>query len=109
MSPMDNLPSDEKQRALKLLTSVTIAPGSNTGAQAGWFLITPPQEANGHYDASAPLSKWKIEEGAGSREKCQEVQAFLGSLAQKKGAPGDIEEIKAAQCVSMHDPRLEAN
>jgi len=109
MSPMNDLPPSEKQRALKLLTSVTIVPGSNNGAHAGWFLITPPQEADGHYDATAPLSKWKIEEGAGSREKCQEVQAFLSSLAQKKGGPGDVEETKAAQCVSMDDPRLEAN
>jgi hypothetical protein len=55
------------------------------------------------------LSKWKIEEGAGTREKCREVQAFLTLRVRKDGNPSDIEEVKGASCVSMDDPRLEGN
>ena len=77
-------------------------------ALTGWFLITPPQ-SNGHYDVSAPLSKWKIEEGAGDAGKMQRPQASLNSLALKKGQPDDIEEVKNARCVSTDDPRLEGN
>ena len=109
MSPTDELPPPEKQHAIKLLTSVTISPGSNSSAETGWFLITPPQQSNGHYDASAPLSKWKIEEGAGSRDKCERLQTFLNSTVPKQGRPEDIEEVKDARCVSMDDPRLEGN
>jgi hypothetical protein len=76
---------------------------------AGWFLITPPPQANGHYDTSAPLSKWKIEEGAGTKEQCRETRALLSSRALKEGRSGDAEEAKDAQCVSMDDPRLEGN
>ena len=76
-------------------------------ALAGWFLITPPPQSNGHYDTSAPLSKWKIEGGAGTREQCKETQALLSARAIKEGRPSDIVEIKHAQCVSMDDPRLE--
>lgn len=109
MGPTDDLPRPEKQQAIKLLSSVTISPGSNPGADAGWFLITPPQRSDGQYDVSAPLSKWKIEEGAGTRDKCRRLQAFLKSAAPRQGRPADIEEIKDARCVSMDDPRLEGN
>ncbi|HVA39656.1 MAG TPA: hypothetical protein VNF49_03265 [Candidatus Binataceae bacterium] len=77
-------------------------------ALTGWFLITPPQ-ANSHYDTSAPLSKWKIEGGAATREQCKATQASLGSRALKQGRPGDAEAVKDAQCVSTDDPRLEGN
>ncbi len=109
MSPTDDLPPPEKERAIKLLSSATIVPGSSPATLTGWFLITPPPQANGHYDTSAPLSKWKIEEGAGTREKCREVQAFLTLRARKEGKPSDVEEVKDAWCVSMDDPRLEGN
>jgi hypothetical protein len=109
MSPTDNLPPPEKERAIKMLSSATIVPGSSPAADTGWFLITPPPQANGHYDTSAPLSKWKIEEGAGTREKCREVQAFLTMRVRKDGKPSDIEQVKGASCVSMDDPRLEGN
>lgn len=108
MSPTDDLPPLEKAQAIKLLSSVTIVAGSSPKASAGWFLITPP-EASSHYDTSAPLSKWKIEEGAGSFEKCKELQAFLSSLVLKQGKPGDIEQVKDARCISMDDPGLEGN
>lgn len=75
----------------------------------GWFLITPPPQANGHYDPSAPLSKWKVEGGAGTREQCKETQALLSSRAVKENRPGDIEAVKNAQCVPMDDPRLQGN
>jgi hypothetical protein len=75
----------------------------------GWFLITPPPLANGRYDTSAPLSKWKVEGGAGTREQCKEEQALLGSRAAKEARPADIEAVKDAQCVPMDDPRLEGN
>jgi hypothetical protein len=109
MTPMDDLPRAEKNRAIRLLASVTIAGGPNGGAESGWFLITPPQKADGHYDSSAPLSKWKIEEGAGSQAKCQEVQTFLTSVVQKKGGPGDLEQVRDARCIPMDDPRLDQN
>jgi hypothetical protein len=78
-------------------------------ALAGWFLITPPPLANGRYDTAAPLAKWKVEGGAGTREQCKEEQALLGSRAAKEGRPSDIEVVKEAQCVRMDDPRLEGN
>jgi hypothetical protein len=109
MTPTDDLPASEKQQALKLLSSVTISPGTSSGADAGWFLITPPPQSDGHYDVSAPLSKWKIEEGAGSREKCERLQTFLKSAAPKQGQPADVEEVKDSRCVAMDDPRLEGN
>jgi hypothetical protein len=109
MSPTDNLPPPEKQRAIKLLTSVTISPGSNPSAEPGWFLITPPELSNGHYDVTAPVSKWKIEEGAGSQDKCERLRTTLSSLALKQGQPADVEQVKAARCVSMDDPSLEGN
>ena len=109
MSATDNLPPPEKQRAIKLLTSVTISPGSNPSAEAGWFLITPPELSNGHYGVTAPVSKWKIEEGAGSQDKCERLRTTLSSLALKQGQPADVEQVKAARCVSMDDPSLEGN
>jgi hypothetical protein len=108
MSSTDDLPPAEKAQAIKLLSSVTIIAGSTPTASAGWFLITPPK-TNSHYDTSAPLSKWKIEEGAGSFEKCRELQAFLRSLVLKRGKPGDVEQVKDARCISMDDPVLEGN
>ena len=76
---------------------------------AGWFLVTPPPRANGHFDVSAPLSKWKVEGGAGTREQCIAARALLRSRAAKENNPSDIEAIKNAQCVPMDDPRLEGN
>src|ERR1700675_1618732 len=75
----------------------------------GWFLITPPPLANGHYDPSAALSKWKIEGGAATREQCNEPQPLLSSRAVKENRPNDIEATKNAQCVQMDDPRLQGN
>jgi len=109
MSPTDDLPAPEKRHAIKFLSSVTIAPGSSPAANTGWFLITPPRKADGHYDDSAPLSKWKVEEGAGSQDKCERLRTTLSSLALKQGQPADIEQVKASRCVSMDDPRLEGN
>jgi len=107
MTPTNELPPPEKKQAIKLLSSVTISAGPRPVAVSGWFLITPPRQSNGHYDVSAPLSKWKVEEGAGDREKCKGLQALLNSLALKKGQPDDIEEVKNARCVAMDDPRFD--
>ena len=82
---------------------------TDAAADSGWFLITPPQKADGHFDDSVPLSKWKVEEGAGSQDECERLRATLSSLALKQGQPADIEQVKAARCVSMDDPRLEGN
>jgi hypothetical protein len=109
MIPTDDLPPPEKQQAIKLLSSVTISPGPKAEADPGWFLITPPQQSDGHYDVSAPISKWKIEEGAGTRDKCERLQTFLRSAAPQQGQPADIEQIKDSRCVSMDDPHLEGN
>jgi hypothetical protein len=109
MSPTDNLPPPEKQHAIKLLSSVTISPGTSPSAETGWFLITPPKRSDGHYDAMAPVSKWKVEEGAGSQDKCERLRTTLNSLALKQGQPADVEQVKAARCVSMDDPSLEGN
>ncbi len=108
MSPTDDLPPPEKAQAIKLLSSVTITAALSPKASAGWFLITPPK-ASSHYDTSAPLWKWKIEEGAGSQEKCKDLQVFLSSLVLKHGNPNDIEQVKDARCISMDDPALEGN
>jgi hypothetical protein len=70
-------------------------------ALAGWFLITPPPQSNGHYDTSAPLG------GAGTSEQCKETQALLSARAIKADRPSDIVAIKHGRCVSMDDPRLE--
>jgi hypothetical protein len=75
-------------------------------ALIGWFLITPPPQANGHYDTAAPLSRWKIEGGAGTRKECEETQALLTSRATKESRPSDVEAVKDARCVPMDDPRL---
>jgi hypothetical protein len=109
ISATNDLPPPEKQQALKLLSSVTITGGASSEAPAGWFLITPPQQSDGHYDTAAPLSKWKVEEGAGSRVKCEGLQTYLSSLALEQGRPGDIEEVKDSRCVSQDDPRLTGN
>jgi hypothetical protein len=82
---------------------------TDAAADSGWFLITPPQKADGHFDDSVALSKWKVEEGAGSQDECERLRATLSSLALKQGQPADIEQVKAARCVSMDDPRLEGN
>ncbi|HLK88100.1 MAG TPA: hypothetical protein VKT27_16480 [Candidatus Binataceae bacterium] len=76
---------------------------------AGWFLITPPLQANGRYDLAASLSKWKIEGGAGSREQCLQTRALLSARAAKENNPSDIEAVKSARCVPMNDPQLEGN
>jgi hypothetical protein len=108
MSPTDDLPSPQKALAIKLLSSVAIVPGSSSAGSTGWFLITPPK-ASSHYDTLAPLSRWKVEEGAGSLEKCKQLQAFLSSLVLKQGAPSDVEEVKDARCISMADPGFDGN
>ncbi|MGZ6184290.1 MAG: hypothetical protein ACXWNN_00200 [Candidatus Binataceae bacterium] len=109
MTPTDDLSPPEKHLAIKLISSVTISPDASPAADSGWFLITPPQKADGHFDDSVPLSKWKVEEGAGSQDECERLRATLSSLALKQGQPADIEQVKAARCVSMDDPRLEGN
>ncbi len=76
---------------------------------AGWFLITPPLQRNGRYDLAAPLSKWKIEGGAGSREECLQTQALLGARAARENNPSDIQAVKSAKCVPMNDRQLEGN
>jgi hypothetical protein len=110
MTPTDDLPPAEKRRALKLLSSVRIATDSASSepkAETGWFLITPPREPDGQYNGSAPISKWKIQEGAGSRDKCERLRTILASVAAKQGHPGDAEQVKAARCIAMDDPRLD--
>jgi hypothetical protein len=78
-------------------------------ALTGWFLITPPPQTNGHYDTSAPLYRWKIEGGAGTRKECKETQALLSSRAIKENRASDVEAVKDTQCVPMDDPRLLVN
>ncbi len=109
MTSMDDLPPQEKRHALELLASVRVARGTPASANGGWFLISPPRRPDGHFDASAPFSKWKVEEGAGSRDKCERLRAALSSMALKQGQPSDVEQVKAARCVAMDDPRLDNN
>jgi hypothetical protein len=110
MTPTDDLPPAEKRRALKLLSSARIAADSESSSPAaasGWFLITPPRKPDGHYDSTAPVSRWKIQEGAGSREKCERLLITLTSVVKRQGQPSDAEEVKHARCVSMDDPGLD--
>ena len=78
-------------------------------ALAGWYLMTPPTQAKGRYDTSAPLSKWRIEAGFGTSEECKKMLVLLSSSALKEGKPDDIEAVKDAQCVSTDDARLKGN
>jgi len=78
-------------------------------ALTGWYLITPPPQANGHLDTSAPLSQWRIQSGFGTGEDCKNTVAELSSKALKEGKSDDAEELKASQCVSTDDPRLKGN
>lgn len=107
MVSTDDLPALQKEHAIKLLSSVSVSTGASPAADSGWFLITPPRKADGHYDDSATLSKWKVEEGAGSEDKCERLRTALNSLALKQGSASDIEQVKASRCISMNDPRLE--
>ena len=107
MVSIDDLPARQKEHAIKLLSSISVSTRAIPAADSGWFLITPPEKADGHYDDSAGLSKWKVEEGAGSEDKCQRLRAALSSLALKQGSASDIEQVKASRCISMNDPRLD--
>jgi len=107
MISTDDLPAHEKEHAVKLLSSISVAAGASPAADSGWFLITPPKKADGHYDDSAALPKWKVEEGAGSEDKCERLRAALSSLALKQGSSSDIEQVKASRCISMNDPQLD--
>lgn len=78
-------------------------------ALAGWYLLTPPLQDNGHFDTSAPLSEWRIQSGFGTGEDCKNTVAELSSKAMKEGRSGDADELKASQCVSTDDPRLKGN
>ena len=70
-------------------------------------MITPPPQATGHYDTSAPLSKWKIEGGAASREECEQTRTLLSGRATKQGRASDIEAVKDARCVPQDNPALQ--
>ena len=76
-------------------------------ALTGWFMITPPPLSTGHYDTSAPLSKWKIEGGAATREECEQTRTLLSGHATKQGRASDIEAVKDARCVAQDDPALQ--
>jgi hypothetical protein len=78
-------------------------------ALAGWYLITPPPQANGQFDTSVPLSEWRIQSGFGTGEDCKNTVAELSSKAMREGRSGDADELKASQCVSTDDPRLKGN
>jgi hypothetical protein len=78
-------------------------------ALAGWYLITPPSQTNGHFDTSAPLSEWRIQSGFGTGDDCKKTVAELSSKAMKEGKSGDADELKASQCVATDDPRLKGN
>jgi len=78
-------------------------------ALTGWYLMTPPTQAKGRYDTSAPLSKWRIEAGFGTGEECKKTLVLLSSRALKEGKPDDIEALKDAQCVATDDARLKGN
>ena len=78
-------------------------------ALAGWYLITPPPQRNGHYDASVPMSKWRIQSGFGTGDDCKKPGAELSSKARKEGNAADAEELKVSRCVPTDDPRLKGN
>jgi hypothetical protein len=75
-------------------------------ALTGWYLMTPPLQANGHHDQAAPLEKWRIEAGFGTGDDCKKTLGVLSSRAAKEGKSRDIEAVKDAQCVSTDDPRI---
>ncbi len=75
----------------------------------GWYLMTPPQQASGHYDTAAPLSEWQIESGFATGEECRKTLTMLASRARKEGRADDIEKVKEARCVPTDDARLKEN
>ncbi len=78
-------------------------------ALGGWYLMTPPLQANGRYEKSAPLSRWRVESGFGSREDCMKTIADLIERASTQGRRDDAEELKVAKCVSTDDPRIKGD
>jgi hypothetical protein len=78
-------------------------------ALTGWYLMTPPPQAKGRYDKSAPLENWRIEAGFATGEDCRRTLSVLSSRAAKEGKSNDIEAVKDAQCVSTDDPRIKGN
>ena len=78
-------------------------------ALTGWYLITPPPQANGHFDTSVPMSRWRIQSGFGTGDDCKKTVAELSSQALKQGNSADAEELKVSRCVSTDDPRLKGN
>jgi hypothetical protein len=76
---------------------------------AGWYLMTPPPEANGRYDTAAPLSEWRVEAGFATGEECRKTLTLLASRARQEGRAGDLEKVKNARCASTSDPRLKEN
>lgn len=71
--------------------------------------MTPPLDANRHYDLAAPLSDWRIESGFATGDDCKKTLVILGSRARAEGRPDDIEKVKDARCVSTDDPRLKGS
>ena len=85
MTPTDDLPPPEKQHAIKLLSSVTIAPASSPNAETGWFLITPPQQSDGHFDDSVPYRNGKSKKAPVRTINARGFEPLLSSLALKQG------------------------
>jgi hypothetical protein len=78
-------------------------------ALTGWYLLTPPMNANRHYNRSAPLPDWHIEAGFPSGEDCRKTLAVLASRARAERSTADVEKVKEARCVSSDDPALKGN
>lgn len=71
---------------------------------AGWYLMIPPTAATS-YDASAPLSTWRVFSAHDHAYECEGAKFLNREGAKQKNDP-----IKAAldqaQCIATDDPRL---
>lgn len=76
----------------------------------GWYLMLPPWVAKGRFDASAPLSKWKISGRFNTGEQCKLVQKAVVDWyidhPNDKQASWFRSLYGASRCVSANDPRL---
>jgi hypothetical protein len=70
----------------------------------GWYLMIPPTSGSG-YDASAPLSRWRVFSSHDHAYECEGAKFLNRESARQKNEP-----IKAAldqaQCIATDDARL---
>jgi len=79
-------------------------------ALVGWYLMQPPWVSHNTFDASAPLSRWKI---ATSFDSAADCENFLSSNGLYYRTHPNVKQADwfarlwgASQCIATDDPRL---